>query len=263
MVMTLRKAKLWQKVTAGVISFAVLIFIWHIASLDSTFRQVMPGPFTVLGKFFSSFAEGIGKHVMIYHILITLSRWAVGFVAATVLGITLGLTMGWYPKFESFMRPLFELIRPIPTLAWIPLVILWCGIGEMAKYTLVFIGAFMSIVQNAYHGAKSVDRTIVDAARMLGCNDRQMFFTIVIPASVPAISAGLQIGVASAWSSVVAAELVRSSSGVGWIVVTGQQSNNMTQILVGILVIAVIGLLLALLIRKVEDILCRWNKRGR
>ena len=133
----------------------------------------------------------------------------------------------------------------------------------MAKYVLVFIGAFMSIVQNAYHGAKSVDRTIVNAARMLGCNDRQMFFTIVIPASVPAISAGLQIGVASAWSSVVAAELVRSSSGVGWIVVTGQQNNNMTQILVGILLIAIIGLILALLIRRVEDVLCRWNKRGR
>ena len=104
-----------------------------------------------------------------------------------------GADDGMVSKFEAFTRPLFELVRPIPTLAWIPLVILWCGIGEMAKYVLVFIGAFMSIVQNAYHGAKSVDRTIVNAARMLGCNDRQMFFTIVIPASVPAISAGLQI----------------------------------------------------------------------
>lgn len=261
--MTQRKAKFWQKILAGITSFAALIAIWHIASLNPTFSQVMPGPFAVLERFFRSFIEPIGKNVMVYHILITLSRWAVGFVAATVLGIALGLTMGWYPRFEAFMRPLFELVRPIPTLAWIPLIILWCGIGELAKYTLVFIGSFLNIVQNSYHGAKSVDRTIVDAAHMLGCNDRQMFFTIVIPASVPAISAGLQIGVASAWSSVVAAELVRSSSGVGWIVVTGQQGNNMTQILVGILVIAVIGLLLALLIRKVEDVLCRWNKRGR
>lgn len=258
-----RKAKLWQKIVAAVISFAVFILIWQIAAMNPQFGQVMPGPFAVLQKFFVSFVEPIGKNVMLQHMLITLSRWAVGFVAATVLGIALGLTMGWYPKFEAFTRPLFELVRPIPTLAWIPLVILWCGIGEMAKYVLVFIGAFMSIVQNAYHGAKSVDRTIVNAARMLGCNDRQMFFTIVIPASVPAISAGLQIGVASAWSSVVAAELVRSSSGVGWIVVTGQQNNNMTQILVGILVIAIIGLILALLIRRVEDVLCRWNKRGR
>ncbi|MCH1984518.1 ABC transporter permease [Ruminococcus sp. OA3] len=261
--MTLRKAKFWQKLAAGVISFAVLIMIWQLAAMNPTFSQVMPGPFEVLRKFFGSFVEPIGKNVMVYHVLITLSRWAVGFITATVLGIALGLAMGWYPKFESFMRPLFELVRPIPTLAWIPLVILWCGIGEFAKYTLVFIGAFMSIVQNAYHGAKSVDHSIVDAAQMLGCNNRQLFFTIVIPASVPAISAGLQIGVASAWSSVVAAELVRSSSGIGWIVVTGQQNNNMTQILVGILVIAVIGLILALLIRKVEDVLCRWNKRGR
>ena len=258
-----RKAKGWQKAGAVVISFSIFILIWQLVTLNPTTNQVMPGPFTVLKKFFVSFVEPIGKDTMLEHILITLSRWAVGFIAATVLGIALGLTMGWYPVFEHITRPLFELIRPIPTLAWIPLVILWCGIGEFAKYTLVFIGAFMSIVQNAYHGAKSVDKTIVNAAKMLGCNDRQLFFTIVIPASVPAISAGLQIGVASAWSSVVAAELVRSSSGVGWIVVTGQQNNNMTQILVGILVIAIIGLILALLIRKVEDVLCKWNKRGR
>lgn len=258
-----RKAKGWQKAAAAVISFIVFVLIWHLVTLSPTISQVMPGPFEVLKKFFESFIEPIGKNTMLMHMLITLSRWAVGFIAATILGIVLGLAMGWYPRFEYFTRPLFELVRPIPTLAWIPLVILWCGIGEFAKYTLVFIGAFMSIVQNAYHGAKSVDRTIVNAAKMLGCNDRQMFFTIVIPASVPAISAGLQIGVASAWSSVVAAELVRSSSGVGWIVVTGQQNNNMTQILVGILVIALIGLILALLIRKVEDVLCRWNKRGR
>lgn len=258
-----RKAKGWQKAGAVVISFSVFILIWYLVTLNPTINQVMPGPFVVLKKFFVSFVEPIGKNTMLEHMLITLSRWAVGFIAATVLGIALGLTMGWYSKFEYITRPLFELVRPIPTLAWIPLVILWCGIGEFAKYTLVFIGAFMCIVQNAFHGAKSVDKTIVNAAKMLGCNDRQLFFTIVIPASVPAISAGLQIGVASAWSSVVAAELVRSSSGVGWIVVTGQQNNNMTQILVGILVIAIIGLLLALLIRKAEDVLCRWNKRGR
>lgn len=261
--MILRKAKTWQKVLAGITTFIVFFFIWHLATLNEAIGKVMPGPIEVLKRFITAFWDPIGTETMTYHILITMSRCMIGFLAAAVLGIVLGLTMGWYKKFEAISKPLFELVRPIPTLAWIPLIILWCGIGEFAKYTLVFIGAFMSIVQNSYMGAKSVDKTIVNAAKMLGCNDRQLFFTVVIPAAVPAISAGLQIGVAAAWSSVVAAELVRASSGVGWMVSSGQANNDMTQVLVGIITIATIGLILSIVIRKVEDVLCRWNKRGR
>lgn len=119
-----RKAKMWQKIAAAAVSFALLILIWQLAAMNPQFSQVMPGPFAVLQKFFVSFVEPIGKNVMLQHMLITLSRWAAGFIAATILGIALGLTMGWYRGFEAFMRPLFELVRPIPTLAWIPLVIL-------------------------------------------------------------------------------------------------------------------------------------------
>jgi ABC-type nitrate/sulfonate/bicarbonate transport system permease component len=261
--MVLRKAKTWQKIVAGVSAFIIFLGIWHLVTLNEKIGKVMPGPIEVINRFITAFWDPIGTETMTYHILITLSRCMIGFLSASVLGIILGLTMGWYRKVEMIARPLFEIVRPIPTLAWIPLVILWCGIGEFAKYTLVFIGAFLSIAQNAYLGAKSVDKTIVNAAKMLGCNDRQLFFTIVIPSAVPAIAAGLQIGVASAWASVVAAEMVRATSGVGWLVVTGQSNNDMTQVLVGILAIATIGLILSIVIRKVEDVLCRWNKRGR
>lgn len=257
-----RKSTWVQKILFGGVTFLLFLVIWQLASQTSA-KGVMPGSIEVITRFFQAFVEPIGTMTMGGHILITLSRCMIGFVAAAALGTLVGLTMGWYPKVEVIIRPLFELVRPIPPLAWIPLIILWCGIGEFAKYTLVFIAAFLCIAQNSYMGAKSVDPTVVNAAKMLGCNDRQLFFTIVIPSAVPAIAAGFQIGIAAAWSSVVAAELVRASSGVGWMVVTGQSNNNMTQVLIGILAIATIGLILSIVIRKVEDVLCRWNVRGR
>ena len=187
----------------------------------------------------------------------------VGFAAGSLLGIVLGVTMGWYKPVEAFFRPLFEMIRPIPPIAWIPLAILWFGLGEMTKYFLIFLAVFCNVTMNAYSGAKSVDPELVGAAKMLGANDRQVFTSIVLPACVPHIFAGLQIGIGSGWATVVAAEMVRSSEGVGWVIVKGQDLNNPLQILVGIVGIGVIGYILAIVMRAIEAKLCVWSERGK
>ncbi len=158
------------------------------------------------------------------------------------------------------MQPLFRIVRPIPPIAWIPISIIWFGLGESAKIFLIALGAFNNVTLNAWAGARDVDKQLVGAAEMLGANRRQIFFTIVLPASVPQIFAGLQVAMSSSWATVLVAEMVRSSEGLGWMIVTGMANNDMVQILSGIVAIGVVGFVLANIMRKMETVLCRWNR---
>ncbi len=261
--MNVRKATAFQKVICTAISVIAFLVIWFLGTNGTRLGTVLPTPIAVIQKFAESFVEPIGRTTMFGHIGITLSRFLVGFLLADILGITLGLTMGWYPRINAFFGPVFQIIRPIPILAWIPLGIIWFGLGESTKYFIVFLGAFMSVTQNSYAGAKSVDPSLVNAAKMLGATDIDLFFTIVIPASTPIIFAGLHTASAVGWASVVAAEMVRSQSGIGWLIMAGQSNHDMLQTLVGIIGIAIIGFLLATIMRKLEDYLCRWSIRGK
>ena len=167
------------------------------------------------------------------------------------------------PLLETYVSPIFELLRPIPPIAWIPLSIVWFGLGEASKYFLIMYSAFCAVTMNAYSGVRSVDQELMGAARMLGANNRQVFTSIVLPSCVPQIFSGLQIAVGTSWATVVAAEMVRSSEGVGWVIIRGQDSNSTVQILVGIVAIGIVGYILAVVMRAIEARLCRWSVRGK
>ena len=192
----------------------------------------------------------------------SLRGWAIAYSVACVVGVTLGLLMGWYPKIKAIFMPLFNIIRPIPPIAWTSLAILWFGLGEMPKWFIIFIAAFCNVVINAFDGARSVDMKLVGCAKMLGARDNQIFTRIVLPASVPYIFAGMQIALSNSWAAVVAAEMIRASEGLGWVIVTGMSVNNMKQIFAGIVMIGVIGLLLSVIMRTLEGRLLRWNRSG-
>ena len=161
----------------------------------------------------------------------------------------------------KMLKPIFEFIRPIPPLAWIPLSILWFGLGDKSKFFIIFLGCFTFITVNTYDGAKNVDPELMGAARMLGASERQVFFRIVLPSSVPYIFAGLQIAVTAGWSAVVGAEMVRSDEGVGWMIVRGMNTGNTLQIMVGMVAIGIVGFLLATLTSALERRLCAWNEQ--
>ena len=164
---------------------------------------------------------------------------------------------------SALFRPIFEILRPIPPIAWIPLSIVWFGLGESSKYFLIMYSAFCAVTMNAYSGVRSVDPELIGAAKMLGANNRQVFTTIVLPSCVPQIFAGLQIAVGTSWATVVAAEMVRSSEGVGWVIIRGQDSNSTVQIIVGIVAIGIVGYILAVTMRAIESRLCKWSVRGK
>lgn len=243
------------------LSIGSFLLIWQLGVSFSSLSRVLAGPIPVITKFLTSFIEPIGKHTLFIHIFWSLKRVLPAYIFGSASGILLGILMGWYPIINAIFRPIYHFMRPIPPIAWIPLSILWFGIGESSKYFLIFLAGFMPIVLNCYSGVTSVDPTLIKCSKMLGASDWQIFTSIVIPASVPHIFAGLQVGLSGSWATIVAAEMIRSSEGVGWIIVTSQDTNNSVQMLVGIIAIGIVGFILAVVMRKLEDVLCRWNRR--
>ena len=169
-----------------VCAFIVLLLLWQVCVMLSTSEITFPTPVAVFKEFFYILTHKVGNYyTVVGHVLWSLSRVLVGFSIAAVLGIILGLTMGWFDYVRAVMMPIFNLLRPIAPLAWIPLAILWFGIGEKYKYFLIFIAAFVPFTLNAFAGASHVDKQLVGAARMLGASKSQLFLRSSCPPLSP------------------------------------------------------------------------------
>ena len=248
-------------IVCAAISIFVFLLLWQLGSSFTSGGRLVPGPIKVIGTFFTSLVGNpMGQYPLVIHALFSLGRVMAGFVLGSLVGIVLGIGMGYSPIVEAIFAPIFRIIRPIPPIAWIPISIIWFGLGESAKVFLIFISAFSNVTLNAWSGAKNIDPALIGAAKMLGANDRQIFLTVIFPGDVPSIFAGLQVAISSCWATVLAAEMVRSSEGLGWLIIAGSSNNDMVQVMVGIVCIGIVGLCLAILFRKMEEVLCRWNR---
>ena len=249
------------RVAIGAAAITSFLCLWAFATREGTTLGIlMPGPIEVFRHLIETTYTKVGPLTIWGHMFNSLRRVLVGFTIASCSGILLGLAMGWNRTLEAIFRPIFELLRPIPPLAWISLAIVWFGLGEGGKYFIIFVSGFSNVTINVYTGAKSVDPELIGAAKMLGCSDRRIFPSIVIRSAVPYIFTGLQIAISSSWAAVVAAEMVRSTNGIGWMITAGQSVGNMEQIMVGIIVIGVVGFLLSTFMRGVEAKLCAWSR---
>jgi len=250
-----------EKLFWGIFSFTLLIILWQISVMIIP-NSRFPLPIVVIQRFIKSLYTPIGPYTIIMHVAWSLSRVMVGFMTAAILGSTLGLTMGWYEYVRAIFKPLFGILRPIAPLAWIPLAILWLGIEEESKYFLIFIAAFVPFTLNAYAGACKVDKQLIGVAKMLGASEKQLFFKLAIPSSVPQIFSGAQVALSNAWMTMLAAEMIRSSYGIGWVIIAGQQVNDMPQMISGMIAIGIVGFILATSMRLMERRFLRWNNQG-
>lgn len=244
----------------GAASIGTFLLLWYFVTRGTRLGTLIPGPHIIIISLFKGIFGQVGRHSIVMHAVYSLIRVMAGFALGSALGIVVGLIMGWSRVAEAIIAPLYRIIRPIPPIAWIPISIIWFGLGESAKIFLIFLSSFANVTLNAWAGSRNVERELIGAAKMLGANQRQVFFTIVLPSSVPQIFAGLQVAMSSSWSTVLAAEMVRSSEGLGWMIVAGMENSDIVQILTGIVAIGVVGFLLANIMRKLEAVLCRWNK---
>ena len=167
--------------------------------------------------------------------------------------------IGWNRKAKAVLGSVLEILRPIPPIAWIPLVIMWFGIGEFSKVFIVFIGTIFGLIVNTSAGIRLVDSINVDVGRVFQGNQRQILMDIVVPTALPSIFAGIRTSVSSGWTTVVAAEMLGAKLGLGSLVTKGWQGNDMALVLVAVISIAAIGALLSTGLSRLEKVVCPWN----
>ncbi|HEY1327544.1 MAG TPA: ABC transporter permease [Casimicrobiaceae bacterium] len=242
---------------------AAFLVVWQVVSMygqriNPQLDVMMPPPTAVI----SAAVELIGRGVLFVHVRDSIYRVLMAVGAATVLGVPLGLAMGWSRRFRAAVDPLLEFVRPIPPLAWIPLSILWFGIGDAQIVYIIFLAAFFPIVLNSMAGARDVDPYLVRAGLSLGARGRELFATVVLPAALPNIFTGVRIGLGIGWMALVAGELVAAPSGLGYMINNARTLFRSDYILLGMVLIGVLGLLLDYLMRRLERLAMPWY-RGR
>jgi sulfonate transport system permease protein len=196
------------------------------------------------------------------NILISLKRVVSGYALGAFMGVVLGVAMGLSPIVKRLLQPLTEIIRPIPIIAWVPVLILWAGIGEKSKIITIAIGSFWSVLLNTTDGVRNVDVKYKEVASIYMKTKFDTIFQVILQAASPSIFTGLRIGIGSAWLSVIGAEMVAASSGLGYFITYNREVMKPAKMYVGVITIGIIGWLINALIRKIETRVLRWNTRG-
>lgn len=256
------QSKKIQTVLMGALGILTFIAIWQIAVMVTRFGTIFPSPFQVLSGMVVAFYEPIGKNTLPGHVGISLSRVLVGYTLSSIVGTLVGLVMGASKLGKAILNPIFNIIKPIPGIAWIPLAILWFGTGNTTIYFIIFVGGFSQMVMNTMAGAQNVSQELIGVARVLGLKKNKVFLTIVLPSCIPYIFTGLQVSLSTSWMAVLAAEMITATAGCGWLILAGMQSGNMVNNVMGMISIGIVGLILASLMRDVERRLCSWKERG-
>lgn len=184
-----------------------------------------------------------------------------GFFLAMIIGIPLGWLMGWYRGFDAFMRPIFEIIRPIPPVSWIPLTIVWMGIGLQSKAFIVFFSAFVPCLINAYTGIRQTKEVLINVGKTFGASNFTCFWKVGIPSSMTMTFAGIKVAIGNAWATLVAAEMLAASSGLGFMILMGRNYGRVDLIILGIVVIGVLGVIISFLIGACENLVLGWKKQ--
>lgn len=224
--------------------------VWHVAVAMSQ-PTLVPSPASV-GEAIVELAE---RGDLFRYAVASLFRVTWGYTAAALLAIPIGILLGLSSRGEDALNPLFQILRPISPLAWIPIAILWFGVGDFSATFLIFIASFLPLVVTAMTAVHNVDRVYLDAARNFGLGKRQLIVNVTIPAAMPEILVGLRITLGVAWLVVVAAEMIAVNSGLGFLIVDARNAGNRYDLVVaGMVMIGLIGWLLDTLMRRVERI---------
>ncbi|WP_305767176.1 ABC transporter permease [Candidatus Epulonipiscium viviparus] len=240
-------------------SVAAFIIVWFIASLFNA--ELIPSPIAVIDRMILLFEKPVSGYNLFGHIWASLRRVLIALLISGVVGIVMGILIGWNYYAKKTIGVLFELIRPIPPIAWLPIIVMWFGIGELSKVVMVFIGTLMPIVINTYTGIRMVDSALLDVAESFNASDRQLLTEIAIPSALPSIMAGIRNAIGVGWMVVLAAEMIGAKEGVGFLITRGMEYFDVPLIMVGMVAIGIVGALLSAVIEKLERVVCPWAYR--
>ena len=249
----LAPARHWALTAIGALGFLAL---WSVAALAGiTSRDFLPAPWDVVARFAKLVVEPFAGFTLFEHLWSSFQRFAMGFVLAVVVGIPLGLLMAWFAWVDRLVAPCFEAVRFVAPIAWVPFAALWFGTGIGGPVLIIFMGAFPPVLINTHRGAKQVDRKYIEAAQTLGASHFRSMTQVLLPAAVPSIVAGLRISAGLGWQSLVGAELIVASSGVGYLMVKGQASVSTATVMSGMLAIGAVGIVIDVALRRVQRLI--------
>lgn len=241
--------------------FVVLFTCWFMATsvLHLIAPVRFPSPADVYQAFVQLVGPGYADADLTTHALQSLQRVTIGYIIAVVAAIPLGVFMGLSRRADGIINPVFQLLRPIPALAWIPLAILWFGLGTQAQVFVICLAAFAPTVINTYTGVRMVNPTFVAAARVHGASQWDVLIDVVIPSALPMIFTGLRISLQVCWMALVAAELVGSTAGLGHIMIIGERDLNSAMIAAGMISVTLLGAILTIFLAALERAAMPWR----
>ena len=234
---------MWQFVTGGS----------HIVS-----TKFLSSPVEIAAEFVNLLRTGYAGTPLWEDFAASLGRTLTGFLLSMIVAVPLGLFMGLNPLARAILSPLFNLIRPVPAIALIPVLILWFGIGETSKIVVIFMASFLYIVLNTTAGVATVPEGLIRAAENLGAGRFALFWRVIFPASLPSIFTGLKTGLAVSWAVVVAAELIAAQRGLGYMIEDAATFYHIQDVYVGVILIGLIGMSMSAALDMLEARLVHW-----
>lgn len=228
----------WVRLGLGLVLPALILLAWQLSTAAGVFSPVqLPAPRAVL----EAGTDLISRNELFKHVGISAQRVILGFLAGAALGVSLGALVGLSKIAEVLLGPTVGALRAVPSLAWVPLLILWMKIGEDSKVTLIIIGAFFPVFTTVSLALRHVDRNLVEAGRAFGLKGLKLLTTVQLPAVVPSLFSGLRLALAQAWLFLVAAELIAASMGLGFLLTDSQNNGRTDRLLLAIVLLAVLG----------------------
>jgi NitT/TauT family transport system permease protein len=270
-VFTLRRLR---EIGSGLIVPVVLIALWQTAaSMGWTNEHVLPSPLAVVQRWWAyllpqvPYSEATNGWLawafsgeLPTDAMGSMYRVAVGFLIGAVLALPLGLVMGASPRVYAWLNPLAQVLRPIPPIAYIPLAILWFGLGNPPAVFLIAIGAFFPVLINTIAGVRQVDSIYIRAARNLGASQSTLFLRVMLPAAVPYILSGVRIGIGTAFIVVIVSEMIAVNNGLGFRILDAREYFWSDKIIAGMITIGMLGLAIDTLVNKLNNHLLRWHR---
>ncbi|GBD17165.1 Putative aliphatic sulfonates transport permease protein SsuC [bacterium HR26] len=238
-----------------IVPLGLLGFWWLAIERQWVLPHQLPPPQQVL----DTFAELLVRGELIQHVTATVGRLLTGYGLGAAPGILLGIMAGMSPPFRRLVDPTVQGVRAVPSLAWVPLFLLWFGIGEQARVLLIALGAFLPVYFNTVAGVGGVDRRLVEVGQAYGFGGGAILWRIVLPAALPGIFTGLRAGLSLGWMFVVAAELIAANNGLGFLLVEGQATMRPDRVLASLIAFAALGRLSDALLEEIERRVLHWR----
>lgn len=252
------------RLAVGFCTLIGVLALWYVSTSATGWIEPtrFPNPVDVWDALQQITVTGYANGRLDQHILHSVALVVMGFLAATVIGVPLGLWMGYSARAEAFFNPIFMLIRPIPPLAWIPLAIVWLGLEDASKVMVIWFAAFVPSVINSYVGVRSIEQPVLEAASMLEVRGARFVREVVVPGALPHVFTGLRLSLQASWTTLVAAELIGAFFGLGHVLTQSSLDIYPAMILVAMMTVAVCGGLMTLVLTWLEHASMPWRRKS-